>query len=155
MADLLRLVRELAAYEKEPDAVRATEADFATALFPPEGTTTVRAIVAEADGRVVGLALWFATFSTWTGKPGMWLEDLYVEPAHRGAGYGRALLAELAAECVRRGWPRLEWTVLDWNAPAIGFYRGLGAAPQDEWTTQRLEGPQLTALATDAATGAA
>ena len=145
--DLVRLVRELATYEREPDAATATAGQFDAALFPADGAPAAHALVAEADGRVVGMALWFATFSTWTGRQGMWLEDLYVEEAHRGSGLGRALLTELAAECVRRGWPRLEWTVLDWNAPALAFYRGLGAEPMSEWTTQRVSGEALAALA--------
>ncbi|HYN30730.1 MAG TPA: GNAT family N-acetyltransferase [Dermatophilaceae bacterium] len=144
---VLRLVRELAAYEREPDAVEATEADFAAALFPAEGAPTTFCHVAEHDGRVVGLAVWFVTFSTWTGRNGIWLEDLFVEPAHRGSGLGQGLLAALAAECVARGYPRLEWWVLDWNEPGIGFYRRLGAVAQDEWTVWRMTGDPLRALA--------
>lgn len=144
---ILALVRDLAAYEREPDAAVATEQDFARALFPPEGPATAACHVAEVDGTVVGIALWFTTFSTWTGRNGMWLEDLFVMPEHRGAGLGKALLVALARVCVERGWPRFEWTVLDWNTPSIEFYRSLGAIPQEEWTTQRLTGDALTALA--------
>lgn len=144
---LLRLIRDLAAYEREPNAVHATEADLTAALFPTAAAPAAHALVAQVEGAVVAMALWFATFSTWTGRQGMWLEDLYVDPAHRGAALGQALLAELAAECVRRGWPRLEWTVLDWNTPALGFYRGLGAQPLADWTTQRLTGDALLSLA--------
>ncbi len=140
---LLALVRELAAYEREPDAVEATEADLHRALFVERGAS---AHVALAGGEVVGFALWYPTFSTWTGRTGLWLEDLFVRPAARGTGLGRALLQALAAECVQRGWPRLEWWVLDWNEPAIGFYRSLGAVPQDEWTTFRVAGDALRNL---------
>ena len=142
------LVRELAAYEREPDAVRLTEDVLRERLFGPE--PAVFAHVAERDGEVVGTAVWFLTFSTWTGTHGVWLEDLYVRPEARGGGLGRALLAALAAVCAERGYARLEWTVLDWNAPALGFYRALGAVGMEEWTTQRLTGPALAALARSA-----
>lgn len=145
--DLLRLVRELAAYERAPDAVVATEESFAGVLFPAAGAPTAFATVAERAGHLVGMAVWFPSFSTWTGRNGIWLEDLFVEPAHRGDGIGRALLAHLAQTCVERGWARLEWTVLDWNSPALGFYRSLGAVGQDEWTTHRLDGDALRELA--------
>jgi GNAT superfamily N-acetyltransferase len=144
---ILSLVRELAAYEREPDAVTGTLETYRTCLFPDHGQPTAWAHVAEADGEVVGIAVWFLTFSTWTGRNGIWLEDLYVRPEHRGSGLGRALLAELARICVERGYPRLEWTVLDWNTPALEVYRHLGAAPMEEWTTHRLTGDALTDLA--------
>lgn len=142
---LLQLVRELAAYEREPDAVRATEGDLRRALFD-DGTCSAH--VAELAGEVVGFALWYPTFSTWTGRPGLWLEDLFVRPAAQGSGLGRALLQTLAAVCVARGWPRLEWWVLDWNTPAAGFYRSLGAEAQEDWTTYRLDGAALQELGT-------
>jgi GNAT superfamily N-acetyltransferase len=146
--DVERLVRALAAYEREPDAVVASAADFAAALGgDPSGEPLVHALVAEVGGEVAGMALWFVTFSTWTGKHGIWLEDLYVRPEHRGLGLGRALLARLAAVAVERGYRRLEWNVLDWNAPALGFYRRLGAEPLDEWTVHRLSGAGLAELA--------
>jgi GNAT superfamily N-acetyltransferase len=107
----------------------------------------VFAHVAEHDGEVVGFALWFLNFSTWAGKHGIYLEDLYVRPDMRRFGLGRALLAELARICVERGYPRLEWWVLDWNQPARAFYAALGAAEMDEWTVHRLTGPALRALA--------
>ena len=142
--ELLRLVRELAEYEREPDAVVATEADLFGGLFVDR---TCSAHVALQHDEVVGFALWYPTFSTWTGRPGMWLEDLFVRPAARGTGLGRDLLTALARVCVERGYARFEWWVLDWNAPAIGFYRALGAVPQDEWTTYRLDGAALRGLA--------
>jgi GNAT superfamily N-acetyltransferase len=143
--DVERLVRELAAYEREPDAVVAGAADFAAALGGEH--PLVHALVAEVDGRVAGMALWFVTFSTWRGRHGLWLEDLYVSPEHRGLGLGRALLSRLAAVAVERGYERLEWNVLDWNAPALAFYRRLGGEPLDDWTVHRLTGSALAALA--------
>ncbi len=142
---LLQLVRELAEYEREPDAVEATEDDLQRALFV-EHTASCH-VALDAEGAVVGFALWYVTFSTWKGRPGLWLEDLFVRPSARGTGLGRALLQTLAAVCVDRGYPRFEWWVLDWNAPAIGFYRSLGATPQDEWTTFRVDGEALQQLA--------
>lgn len=152
---ILALIHALAEYEREPDAVEATADDLVAALFPTDGAATAQAHVATVGDEVVGMAVWFTTFSTWTGRNGIWLEDLFVLPAHRDRGLGRALLAALARECVDRGWPRLEWTVLDWNEPALGFYRRLGALPQDEWTTHRVTGDALTSLAAGAAPGAA
>lgn len=146
VADIARLVRRLAAYERAADQATATEQDFAAALFPSAGAPTAYCHLAEVEGRVVGMALWFTTFSTWTGKPGIWLEDLFVEPAHRGSGLGTALLTSLARVCVERGWPRLDWCVLNWNEPSIAFYRSLGARPQQDWTTYRLTGPALARL---------
>jgi GNAT superfamily N-acetyltransferase len=151
--DLLRLVRDLAAYEKEPDAVEATEAMYAAALFPSDGSTpTTHALVAEVDGRVVGTAIWFLTFSTWTGVNGIWLEDLFVEPESRGTGLGRALLQRLAQTCVERGYRRLEWQVLTWNEPSIAFYLSLGSTPQVEWQGHRLDGDGLARLGAPATT---
>jgi len=144
-ADIHRLVRELADYERSAGQVVATEDDLRRALFGEQ--PAVFALIAEHDGAVAGFALWFLNYSTWTGRHGIYLEDLYVTPGLRGHGYGRALLAELARICVDRGYGRLEWSVLDWNAPAIGFYASLGAVPMDEWTVNRLTGPALLALA--------
>ncbi|MHA6785082.1 N-acetyltransferase family protein [Pseudonocardia saturnea] len=138
------LVHELAEYEREPASCLLTPDQLAAALFGP--APAVFGHVAEAGGEVVGCALWFLNFSTWRGVHGIYLEDLYVRPAHRGAGLGRALLAALAAECTGRGYARLEWSVLDWNAPSIAFYRSLGAVSMDGWTTFRLDGDALTAL---------
>jgi GNAT superfamily N-acetyltransferase len=142
---LLALVRELATYEREPDAVVATEADLHAALFGPDPSAGCH--VVEVDGAVVGFALWYRTFSTWLGKPGLWLEDLFVRPEHRARGLGRALLVHLASLCVERGWSRFEWWVLDWNESAQGFYRSLGARPEDEWTVWRVDGAALESLA--------
>ncbi len=144
--DILRLIRDLATYEREPDAVETTEDDLRRWVFGPDPVASV--LVAEVDGRVVGLALWFRTYSTWTGVPGIYLEDLYVDPAQRGSGLGKALLTSLARIAVDRGYRRVDWAVLDWNTPSIEFYESLGARPQDEWTTYRLTGDALAALAT-------
>lgn len=144
---ILRLVHELAVYEKEPQAVEATEADFQAALFPQNGAPTAFAHVAVVDGTVVGMALWFVTFSTWLGSSGIWLEDLFVSPEHRRSGLGKTMLATLAAVCAERGYGRLEWWVLRWNTPSIGFYDSIGGQPMDEWLTYRLDGKALGALA--------
>lgn len=147
VADLIRLVRELAEYEREPESATATAPQFAKALFPPRGDAAAFCLVVERDERLVAMALWFTTFSTWTGQQGMWLEDLYVEPEQRGSGIGRALLERLAQQCVERDYPRFEWKVLDWNTPSIEFYRSQGAVGQSEWTTFRVDGEALTQLA--------
>ena len=141
---VVRLVHELASYEREPDAVVATEEQFRTALFGPD--PRVHCLVAEDGGETVGFAIWFVSFSTWLGTHGIYLEDLFVRPEARGGGHGRALLTELARIAVERGYGRVEWAVLDWNVDAQGFYRSLGAAPQDEWTTWRLTGDPLQQL---------
>jgi GNAT superfamily N-acetyltransferase len=142
---LLQLVRELAEYEREPDAVQTTEAMLSDALFGPQAVASCH-VALGPDGDVVGFALWYVTFSTWKGRPGLWLEDLFVRPAGRGTGLGKALLAALAAVCVERGYARFEWWVLDWNEPAQGFYRSLGARPEDEWTVWRVDGAALQSL---------
>ncbi|MCD5420531.1 GNAT family N-acetyltransferase [Rhodococcus pyridinivorans] len=144
------LIYDLAEYEKARHECTVVPEQIHEALFGPQ--PSVYAHVAEESGedgtedRVVGVALWFRNFSTWDGVHGIYLEDLFVRPEHRGKGYGRALLAALAHECVERGYTRLSWSVLDWNEPSIGFYRSLGAVAQDEWTTFRLSGPALQAL---------
>jgi GNAT superfamily N-acetyltransferase len=145
VAELRRLVGELAEYERSADQVLMTEDDLRRSLFGDQ--PAVFAHVAEHDGAVAGFALWFVNYSTWTGRHGIYLEDLYVSPELRGHGYGRALLTELARICVERGYGRLEWSVLDWNEPAIGFYESLGAVAMDEWTVHRMTGPALHALA--------
>jgi GNAT superfamily N-acetyltransferase len=140
-----QLVQDLASYEKSLPEVAATEDDLRRALLadPP----AVFAHVAEQGGQVAGFALWFLSFSTWEGRHGIYLEDLYVRPDVRRLGLGRALLAELARICVARGYARLEWSVLDWNSPARAFYASLGAAEMDEWTVHRLAGAALQAMA--------
>jgi len=144
-AGILAMIHALAVYEREPDAVENTASMLAETLFGDEPRAFAH--VVERESRIVGIAIWFLTYSTWTGRHGIWLEDLIVDEGERGRGYGKALIASLAEECVARGYARLEWTVLDWNAPSIAFYRSLGAVPQDEWTTQRLAGDDLTRLA--------
>jgi GNAT superfamily N-acetyltransferase len=141
---ILQLVRELAEYEREPDAVIATEGMLHDALFQ---RGVAESVIAELDGKPVGFALFFHNFSTWTGKPGIYLEDLYVTPDARGAGAGKALLQHLASIALDRGCSRFEWAVLDWNAPAIGFYDSLGADEMDEWSVRRLQGAALQRLA--------
>ena len=144
------LVHELAAYERAPEHCLLRADQLRAALFGPAPALFGHvAEVAERETHraVVGCALWFLNFSTWRGVHGLYLEDLYVQPAHRGGGIGRALLARLAAVCVERGLARLEWAVLDWNSPSIGFYRTLGAVPMDEWTVFRLTGNSIRALA--------
>jgi GNAT superfamily N-acetyltransferase len=138
------LVHELADYEHAAEHCLLTSDQLRAALFAP--SPALFGHVAEVDGVVVGCALWFLNFSTWRGVHGIYLEDLYVQPAHRGAGIGRALLARLAGVCAERRLARLEWAVLDWNEPSIGFYRSLGAVPMDEWTVFRLDGAALAAL---------
>jgi len=142
---ILACITALAVYEKEPDAVDNTADDLTVTLFGPEPRAFAH--VVERDGQIVGIAVWFITYSTWTGRHGVWLEDLFVLDSERGRGYGKALMRALAAVCIERGYSRFEWTVLDWNEPAIGFYRSLGVTPMSEWTTQRLTGDALTALA--------
>jgi GNAT superfamily N-acetyltransferase len=146
VAEIHAMVRELAEYEKALDEAKATPGQLHDALFGEN--PSVFAHIAEDDaGDVVGFALWFLNFSTWTGMHGIYLEDLYVRPSARGTGYGKALLAQLARICVERGYTRLEWSVLDWNAPAIAVYRSQGAVPMDEWTVHRLTGDALRAMA--------
>ncbi len=140
-----QLIVDLAVYEKEPDAVKASAADLHEALFGDR--PLAEAVLAEHDGVAVGLALFFTTYSTWSGKGSLYLEDLFVQPAARGLGIGKALLVYLAGIALSRDYARFEWSVLDWNTPAIGFYEGLGAVMQDEWTKMRVEGAALTALA--------
>lgn len=142
---ILRFVRELAEYEREPDTVEATEETLAEALFGPH--PAAEAVIAEQHGVPVGFALFFHNFSTWKGRRGLYLEDLYVTPAARGSGVGKALLRHLAALALDRGCARFEWSVLDWNTPAINFYRAMGAVGMDAWTVQRVDGDALVRLA--------
>src|SRR5580698_4506224 len=143
VSEILALISELADYERALDQAVATEEQLLAALFGATPTVYAHMAVDEATGRTVGFALWFLTFSTWLGRNGIYLEDLYVRPEHRGGGHGRALLTELARIAVERGYQRVEWQVLNWNEPSIAFYKSLGAFPQDEWTTYRLTGNAL------------
>jgi GNAT superfamily N-acetyltransferase len=142
---IAELIRALADYEKLADEVRFDEATLGAKLFGARPYAEV--LIGEVDGAPMGFALFFHNFSTFEGRPGIYLEDLFVRPEARGCGLGKALLAELARLAVERDCARLEWWVLDWNAPAIGFYASLGARPMDEWTVMRVDGPALTALA--------
>jgi GNAT superfamily N-acetyltransferase len=141
---ILKLIKDLAEYEKLTHAVVATEAMLRESLFERRAA---EAIIGYAGDEPVGFALFFQTFSTFLGVPGMYLEDLFVEPKWRRRGFGRALLAHLANIAVERGYGRVEWSVLDWNEPSIGFYKALGARPMDEWTVFRLTGDSLARLA--------
>jgi GNAT superfamily N-acetyltransferase len=143
---IIELIHGLAEYEREPGAVRLDRDEFARHLFGPRPFAEV--LLAETDtAESAGFALFFHNFSTWEGKPGIWLEDLFVRPEWRGHGFGKALLARLAGLAVERGCARLEWSVLDWNAPSIAFYKSLGALPMDQWTTFRMDGETLRQLA--------
>jgi GNAT superfamily N-acetyltransferase len=142
---VLSLVRELAEYEKLRHEVEASEADIDAALFG--GNPRLFCEIAEWENEPAGFAVWFLNFSTFSGRSGIYLEDLFVRPAQRGKGIGKALLAHLASECVANGWSRLQWSVLDWNTPSIEFYKSLGAVLMDEWTVCRIGGPALAALA--------
>jgi GNAT superfamily N-acetyltransferase len=139
------LVRELAEYERLLHEVRASEADIAQALFGPN--PRLFCDIAEWNGEPAGFAVWFVNFSTFAGSHGIYLEDLFVRPALRGKGIGKALLVHLAKECVANGWSRLQWAVLDWNAPSIAFYKSLGAELMAEWTICRVSDAALAALA--------
>ena len=142
---LLRFVRALAEYERLLDHAVAGEADLHESLFgtPPRA----HALLAERSGVAVGFAVWFYSFSTFSGRPSLYIEDVFVAPGHRGTGIGRAIFADLARRALAGRCQRMEWSVLDWNEPAIRFYRGLGAEPQDQWTVQRLSGAALARLA--------
>jgi GNAT superfamily N-acetyltransferase len=141
---IAELIRALAEYERLADAVRFDEAVLAEKLFGPRPYAEVA--IGEIDGVAQGFALFFHNFSTFEGRPGIYLEDLFVRPGARGSGLGKALLAHLAALAVERDCARLEWSVLDWNEPAIGFYKGLGARLMDDWTVMRVDGPALAQL---------
>ena len=142
---VVALVHELAHYEKALHEVRLTEDQLTDVLFGD--SPALFGHVAEHEGVVVGMALWFLNFSTWRGTHGVYLEDLYVSPTHRGSGLGRELLRTLAALCVERGYSRLEWSVLDWNTPSIEFYKAAGAVPMDGWTVYRLTDDALNDFA--------
>jgi GNAT superfamily N-acetyltransferase len=142
---ITQFVRELAEYEKLDHEVETTEAMIDTALFGPN--PRVFCDIAEWDGEPVGNAIWFLNFSTFSGRSGVYLEDLFVRPAFRGRGVGKALMVHLAGRCVAQGWARFEWSVLDWNAPSIAFYKSIGAQLKDEWTICRVSGAALAKLA--------
>lgn len=145
---ILQLIHDLAVYEEEPDAVKNTAEELSAHLFGEN--PQVFAHVIDDAGEILGYAIWFLTYSTWEGTHGIHLEDLYVNPNARGGGHGKALLHKLAAIAVERGYKRVEWSVLDWNSPAIGFYNSLGAGSMDGWTVRRLEGAALAELGAQA-----
>lgn len=145
VGQILHFIRGLAIYEREPDAVKATEADLLEHGFGENPYYCC--LIAELDGEAVGFALFFYDFSTWLGKPGLYLEDLFVFPQHRGAGVGKALLQRLAQIALEKGCARMKWEVLDWNTPAIDFYNAMGAELQKEWLNVRLSGDGLRRLA--------
>ncbi len=141
---IMQLIHDLAEYEKAPQEVETNVVEMAAALFADQ--PKVFAHVIDLDGEVIGMAIWFLNFSTWQGKHGIYLEDLYVKPEYRGRGYGLAMLKHLAALCVERGYGRFQWWVLDWNTPAIEFYKSQGAIAMDEWTVYRVSGDALKRL---------
>lgn len=142
---ILALIQDLALYEKAPLEAKATLEQIEESLF--SGDPHAFCHVVEVDGTVVGISIWFLNYSTWLGKPGIYLEDLYIDPAYRGKGFGLALLKELARICIERDYERLQWWVLDWNEPSIEFYKSLGAEAMDEWTVYRVSGDALRKLA--------
>ena len=144
------LIRELAVFEKAPESAQATLKLISEAFFC-NNPSVFCDFVLDSEGVVQGLAIWYLNYSTWTGFHGIYLEDLFIRPAARGRGYGQALLRHLAQICINRGYTRLQWWVLDWNKGAIEFYQGFGALLMDEWTTMRVEGEALRALATTGA----
>jgi GNAT superfamily N-acetyltransferase len=147
LPSIYALVKELAVYERALDAVEATEKMFGAVLFGADPKVFCHVACDDESGEVVGMALWFLSFSTWLGRHGIYLEDLVVREDQRGTGHGLALLKTLARICVERGYGRLEWSVLDWNEPALRFYRSIGAVPMDEWTVQRLDAEGIARLA--------
>lgn len=149
LAAVVGMVHELAEYERAAHECHLTVDALRSALFGARPALFGHVVELPAGPELVGMALWFRNFSTWDGVHGIYIEDLYVRPEHRGGGYGRALLAELAAECVRRGYTRLQWSVLDWNESSIQFYRRLGARPSEEWVGFRLTGAGLREIAAE------
>ena len=145
--DIHRLIYELAVYEKAPDEMVATVAQIKESLFNESPVAFCH--VAEVDGQIVGIALWFLNYSTWLGKPGIYLEDLFVQPEFRGDGIGKGFMKTLAQLCIERGYERFQWWVLDWNEPSIEFYKSLGAVAMDEWTVFRLSGGALKKFANE------
>ena len=145
VADIHRLIFELAVYEKAPEQMVATVDQINESLFSAKPVAFCH--VAEVDGKIVGIALWFLNYSTWLGKPGIYLEDLFVQPEFRSHGIGKGFMKTLAQICIERGYERFQWWVLDWNEPSIDFYKSLGAVPMDEWTVFRLSGGALEKFA--------
>ena len=141
---ILQLIRDLAEYEKAPNEVVATESELVATIF--DENPKVFCDLIEVDGEIVGMAIWFLNYSTWQGKHGIYLEDLFIKPEYRGRGFGKALLVHLASICNERGYGRFQWWVLDWNSPAIEFYRALGAEAMSEWTVYRVSGDPLRRL---------
>ena len=141
---VLQLIHDLAHYEKAPNEVEATEEELLSTIFSAD--PKVFCEVVEVDGDIAGMAIWFLNYSTWQGKHGIYLEDLFIKPEYRGRGYGKALLQHLARICEEKGYGRFQWWVLDWNSPAIEFYRSLGAVAMDEWTVYRVSGQALKEL---------
>lgn len=141
---VLQLIHDLALYEKAPNEVEATERELLETIFSSD--PKVFCDLVEVDGEIAGMAIWFLNYSTWQGKHGIYLEDLFIKPEYRGRGYGKALLRHLAKICDERGYGRFQWWVLDWNSPAIEFYRSLGAVAMDEWTVYRVSGRALKDL---------
>jgi GNAT superfamily N-acetyltransferase len=144
VGDVLQLIQDLATYEKAPDQVEASRDDLLNTIFAKE--PRVFCDLVEVDGQIAGMAIWFLNYSTWQAKHGIYLEDLYIKPEFRAKGYGKALLKHLAQICDREGYGRLQWWVLDWNSPAIEFYRSFGAEAMDEWTVYRTSGQALKDL---------
>ena len=141
---VLQLIHDLAVYEKAPNEVEATEKELLETIFSSD--PKVFCDLVEVDGEIAGMAIWFLNYSTWQGKHGIYLEDLFIKPEYRGRGYGKALLRHLAKICDDKGYGRFQWWVLDWNSPAIEFYRSLGAVAMDEWTVYRVSGVPLKEL---------
>ena len=141
---VLQLIHDLALYEKAPNEVKATEKELLETIFVDNAR--VFCDVVDVDGEIAGMAIWFLNYSTWQGKHGIYLEDLFIKPEFRGKGYGKALLQHLAKVCDERGYGRFQWWVLDWNSPAIEFYKSLGAVAMDEWTVYRVSGDPLKKL---------
>ena len=144
VGDVLQLIQDLATYEKAPDQVEASRDDLLNTIFAKE--PRVFCDLVEVDGQIAGMAIWFLNYSTWQAKHGIYLEDLYIKPEFRARGYGKALLKHLAQICDREGYGRLQWWVLDWNSPAIEFYKSFGAEAMDEWTVYRTSGQTLKDL---------
>ena len=144
VGEVLHLIQDLATYEKAPEQVEASEEDLLNTIFAID--PRVFCDLVEVDGQIAGMAIWFLNYSTWQAKHGIYLEDLFIKPEYRGRGYGKALLKHLAKICDEKGYGRLQWWVLDWNSPAIEFYKSLGAEAMDEWTVYRTSGKALKDL---------